>query len=545
MTVTTDHGWLTHVCAPTEMGRLVAAFDWASTPLGAPSTWSAGLRAATSLCLTSRFPMLVVWGPELIQIYNDGYRPMLGDKHANALGRPASAVWSEVWDVVGPMFESVMTTAVPTWEECQSLIIDRHGYAEECFFQYSYSPIYDDDGTVGGVLDVVTETTAAVIAARRLRCLAALGASVSGDGDITDACARAVDTLGRWRPDITGAAIHLTIDGTLTTVASKREPGAPSLSLDRLAAVESSWRSDRLEGESGLVHQVAEPIGLRGAGVRGVLVLDLDRRRAFDADYEEFTALVAGTVSGAIESEFQRALELGEYRRIADTLQSAMLAPASDIPTVAARYVPALGRLAVGGDWYDVIELSPNTRALVVGDCVGHGLEAAAAMSQLRIAARSMLFDGRDPAGVLDGLHRYAESVEGAECATVVCAIVDRNNSVITYSRAGHLPPLVIGTGASGNRWLDGAGGPPLAAIRDCKYENESAALLTGDRLLLFSDGLVERRDETIVEGLDRLQTVADAAKDLPIHDFADHILRTLRPDGGADDIVLVAKLNR
>jgi len=263
VTVTTDDGWLTHVCAPTEMGRLVAAFDWASTPLGAPSTWNAGLRAATSLCLTSRFPMLVVWGPELIQIYNDGYRPMLGDKHANALGRPAGEVWSEVWDVVGPMFESVITTAVPTWEECQSLIVDRHGYAEECFFQYSYSPIYDDDGTVGGVLDVVTETTAAVVAARRLRCLAALGASVSGDGDITDACARAVDTLGRWRPDITGAAIHLTIDGTLTTVASKREPGAPSLSLDRLAAVESNWRSDRLEGESGLVHQVAEPIGLR------------------------------------------------------------------------------------------------------------------------------------------------------------------------------------------------------------------------------------------------------------------------------------------
>jgi len=108
--------------------------------------------------------MLVVWGPELIQIYNDGYRPMLGDKHANALGRPAREVWSEVWDVVGPMFESVITTAVPTWEECQSLIVDRHGYAEECFFQYSYSPIYDDDGTVGGVLDVVTETTAAVVA---------------------------------------------------------------------------------------------------------------------------------------------------------------------------------------------------------------------------------------------------------------------------------------------------------------------------------------------------------------------------------------------
>jgi len=166
-------------------------------------------------------------------------------------------------------------------------------------------------------------------------------------------------------------------------------------------------------------------------------------------------------------------------------------------------------------------------------------------MSQLRIAARSMLFDGRDPAGVLDGLHRYAESVEGAECATVVCAIVDRTTSVITYSRAGHLPPLVIGTEDSGTRWLDGAGGPPLAAIRDCKYENESAALLTGDRLILFSDGLVERRDETIVDGLERLRVVADAAKDLPIHDFADHILRTLRPDGAADDIVLVAKLNR
>jgi len=118
-----------------------------------------------------------------------------------------------------------------------------------------------------------------------------------------------------------------------------------------------------------------------------------------------------------------------------------MLKPVSDLPTVAARYLPAVGRLAVGGDWYDVISIGNRQRGLIVGDCVGHGLEAATVMAQLRSAARAMILEGRDPAAVLEGLDTFASSIEGAACATVVCAVFDRNKRTLTYARAGHPPP--------------------------------------------------------------------------------------------------------
>jgi serine phosphatase RsbU (regulator of sigma subunit) len=235
-------------------------------------------------------------------------------------------------------------------------------------------------------------------------------------------------------------------------------------------------------------------------------------------------------------------MEVGEYRHIADTLQNAMLAPASDIPTVAARYIPAVGRLAVGGDWYDVIQLSPTTRGLVVGDCVGHGLEAAAAMSQLRSASRTLLYDGRTPAEVLDGLNRYAGSVAGARFATVVCAIVDRAAGTVTYARAGHLPPLVLGA-RGGSRWLDGAGSLPLAVDQDRRYVEETVPLGVGEIMLMFSDGLVERRGESIDDGLERLRKLAESARGRPIHQLADTVVQALLPNGPTDDTVLVAKL--
>ena len=124
--------------------------------------------------------------------------------------------------------------------------------------------------------------------------------------------------------------------------------------------------------------------------------------------YRTFVTLIADVVTSALDGAYRRTVEIGEYRRISDTLQAALLKPVSDLPTVAARYLPAAGRLAVGGDWYDVIDMGNAQRVLIVGDCVGHGLEAATVMAQLRSAARSMIFEGRDPAAVLDGLSTFA-----------------------------------------------------------------------------------------------------------------------------------------
>jgi serine phosphatase RsbU (regulator of sigma subunit) len=245
-------------------------------------------------------------------------------------------------------------------------------------------------------------------------------------------------------------------------------------------------------------------------------------------------------IGAALDRSYQQAVEVGTYRRISDTLQAAMLKPASDLPTVAARYMPAEGNLSVGGDWYDVIDLGADRRALVVGDCVGHGLEAAAAMSQLRSAARAMLLDSRGPGDTLDGLDLFARSVDGAFCATVAIAVIARGSRSLTYARAGHLPPLVVGP--DGYRRLDGATGPPLGTISGTVHA-EAVEQLGGDEvLLLFSDGLVERRGEVIDDGLARLGAAAEGAYGASVQELADHLLGELLGDGHEDDVVLVVK---
>src|SRR4051794_8829406 len=157
------------------MGALMAATDWSSTPVGGTDTWSPELRTATGICLESRFPMVVWWGPELVMLYNDGYRPMLGaSKHPRALGTPGGEVFPEIWDVIGPMLEGVMRDGAATWSDDQRLVLDRNGYPEECYFTYSYSPIRGADG-VAGVFTAVSETTERVVGERRLRLVQALG----------------------------------------------------------------------------------------------------------------------------------------------------------------------------------------------------------------------------------------------------------------------------------------------------------------------------------------------------------------------------------
>lgn len=539
--------WLDQVCAGSEMGELVRTFDWASTPLGAPSEWSTGLRAAVGICMSSRYPMLVVWGPELTKIYNDGYRPILGnEKHPAALGAPAGRVWPEIWDLIGPLFREVLTTGRSTWHEQQLLELHRNGYTEECWFDWSYSPLWDDDGSIGGVLDVVNETTGQVLAQRRLACVSELGTALFDAEQVTDVCQRAVRALAAGGPDVRASEVHLRVGEQLVRVASSLRDEVPAFdpgTLDRVLAD----RAPLLVGDSSdrnrpAVAYVAPLAGGIGGieGVDGVIVLWLNQGRPFDDAYDRFVRLVASTLATALQTAYRRAVQLGEYRQVSDTLQAAMLQPASDLPTVAARYLPAVGSLAVGGDWYDVIDVGPERRALVVGDCVGHGLAAATVMGQLRSAARAMLLNGRDPASTLDGLDRFASSLDGAMCTTVVCAVFDRRANVVTYSRAGHLPPLVVGR--SGSTWLDRAGGMPLGIDAQRPRENSTHQLNDDDVIIMCSDGLVERRGELLDEGLERLARAARDGYGSSVQAMADGLLRDLRADEATDDVVLVVK---
>src|ERR1041384_108436 len=132
-----------------EMVPRMRAHAWAGAEAGPPEDWSAGFRAAVQIALTSRFPMIVWWGPELRFLYNDAYVGLMGGKHP-ALWKRGADVWPEIWHIVGAMLESVLPTGRSTWSEDLLLPMDRHGYWEETYWTYSYSPIYDDDGSVSG-----------------------------------------------------------------------------------------------------------------------------------------------------------------------------------------------------------------------------------------------------------------------------------------------------------------------------------------------------------------------------------------------------------
>jgi len=158
------------VCA-----ELIASHDWASTPLGPIRDWPASLRATVANMLHTRQPMLLFWGPELIQLYNDSFVPSFGrGKHPLAMGQRARECWADAWPVIGAQIEAVMTRGEPAWFEDALVPIIRNGRMEEVFWTYSYSPAYDDDGRVNGTLVIVTEVTGRALAARRLLALATL-----------------------------------------------------------------------------------------------------------------------------------------------------------------------------------------------------------------------------------------------------------------------------------------------------------------------------------------------------------------------------------
>ena len=153
-----------------EMGALTRAFDWSKTPLGPIEQWPRSLLTAVQIVLDSRFPMFVWWGPELIQFYNDAYRPSLGaERHPSALGARGRECWAEVWSTIGPRVERVMTRGMAVWDENHFLPITRDGRIDEAYWTYSYSPLRGDDGEIAGVMVVLQETTARVKTERRLR----------------------------------------------------------------------------------------------------------------------------------------------------------------------------------------------------------------------------------------------------------------------------------------------------------------------------------------------------------------------------------------
>ncbi|WP_167162165.1 SpoIIE family protein phosphatase [Streptomyces sp. MBT27] len=278
------------------------------------------------------------------------------------------------------------------------------------------------------------------------------------------------------------------------------------------------------------------------------LIRARDRSAAAGAAGDESRARVLEAELYSRASELQ---ELNEQLRrahareheVALSLQAAMLpvpGPLGD-RRAAVRYLPAVSALNVCGDWYDLAELSGGRLAVAVGDVVGHGLAAAGVMGQLRSALSAASRVAEGPAQALEVLGLYARSVTGAESATAFLAVVDWNGNTVTYSSAGHLPAALLHEDGS-VQFLDAATDPPLGARPEHVARPETTTAFTeGAVLVLYTDGLVERRHEDIDTGLRRLADSLASHHGADPEALADAVLGDLVPAGGAtDDTALI-----
>src|SRR5277367_1621295 len=329
------------------MGELIQSMDWAKTPLGPIDSWPQSLRTTVSLCLSSKFPISLAWGPKHVQIYNDGYWPICGEKHPRAMGQDFSECWASAWPVIGEAFASALSGQA-SFLENQRLFLDRKGYLEETFFTFSFSPIRDETG-VAGLFHPVTETTSRMLSERRTRALRDLATRAGGALTPEKVCTLAAQTLSDYRLDLPFVLFYLFDDDSYEArlIASTGVPDASTASpalLSLVAGEKSTWpladvaRSGHAQhlndlearfghfscGEYPEAQKAALALPLTPPGCKrpvGVLVAGISPRLELGETYRAFYDLLAAAITTelanarAYEEERKRAEALAEIDR--------------------------------------------------------------------------------------------------------------------------------------------------------------------------------------------------------------------------------------
>ena len=337
-----DQNWL---AGGGEMGELIRSMDWSQTPLGPLSGWPQSLRTSVSLCLSSTFPILVCWGPSDIQIYNDAYRPICGDLHPASMGAPFKVVWASALPVVGAAFERAHQ-GQGAYIKDQQMFLDRSGYLEEANMTFSFSPIRDESGAVGGIFHPITETTAVVVGARRAQSLRDLSAGLAGTRTVDEIGEQVERHAAQLAADVPFLLFYQ-IDAASGEVRLRGRAGLPEgcpLAPQALALDDACWPFARASA-SHAAEQVDDvavrlldqacgpfaepprsalvlPLALPGhQELFGFLVAGVNVRRALDDEYRNFYALLGAAVNTAVgnvvayEQEQQRAEELAAIDR--------------------------------------------------------------------------------------------------------------------------------------------------------------------------------------------------------------------------------------
>ena len=503
-----------------------AGVDWATTSVGPVSYWSATLLAAVDLTLHTRAPVTLLWGPELELIYNEAYAPMIGDKHPSALGAPARTVFAEIWDTIGPMLASVRGGGGATWVEDLPLLMDRRGFLEETSFTFSYSPVHEPGGEVEGVIDIAAETTTQVLGRRRLELLSRLNDRLGDVGGPQDLIDRALPVLRDAPDDLSDVAI-------VQASASR-------------SAVVLRGRDFALEDTPGGAVAHTRLPALAEAGDDMVLSARLSLHLAVDDDYLGFVRLIGAALAQGINRARMRQAELrlgAVERELAEALQRSLLAPPLQGAglEIAVRYQPAAEMTRIGGDWYDTFRLTDGTLTIVVGDVTGHDRHAAAGMAQIRNLLRGISYTlQKPPARVLSGLDAAMSGLSVDVLATVLITQIDTDDAgvrTLRWSNAGHPPPALLA--ADGTvRLLDRRPETMLGTRAHVRRSDHTIVLEPGDSVVLYTDGLVERRCLEIDDGLAKLTSVLAGQQHRTAEQLCDHLLEQF-PDATQDDVVL------
>lgn len=524
------------------------AVDWSRSPVGHYSTWSPALWQAVETVWHTRFPATLLWGPEFVLLYNAAYAEMIGTKHPAALGARTEDVFPEAWEVVGPRMQAVLAGEGSWYVEDERLPLVRNGFLEECWFTYSYSAVYGTDGTIEGVVDITQETTRQVIDRRRLELLAHLGRRVDALGHRDGVPGLVDDLVDLQHPD-------LPVIGYRHPRSSGRTPAAPA---DRLP------RAPRgpLPESGPLVEQHDErtivwlPLRPDGAVVTDppMLVVQLNPLLAPDKEYLDFLELVASTVRQGVDRldllEAERRI-LQDERALSEALQRSMLAVPAQLPglRVAVRYQPAAHEVQIGGDWYDAFVGHDGALMLTVGDVTGHDREAAAAMAQVRNLVRALAFTlGEPPSAVVRALD---EAMEGLGVRTIASTVLARvedapgeapGSRMLRWTSAGHLPPVLVEPDGTA-RMLTAIPDLLLGVRASAARHDHEVVLRPGSTVVLYTDGLVERRTDSLERGLGWLSERLSGRAELGAEELADLLMADLAADVEDDIAVLVLRV--